>query len=198
MMLDFGQITLLFVLLLAPQIIGLRLIPALGVTEVAHYMEIFLLMAGYTLAHYIAIMAFAGRLVNRIDKMLYAKYLIAIGVVFLVIADAYLAYKNADAFGRNNAINIGPRDIVWRDVAFEDLPANVIYPNFQFAFLFVLYTVRALATSVVAYMLISDNASPRLRKKRSLASRKKKTVDELKANVHPSVLKKYQNNNDSE
>lgn len=197
MMLNFGQIALLCGLLLLPQIIGLRIIPSLGVTEVAHHMDVFTLMASLVIIHYLAIMTFAGRLISRIDKMVYAKYMIVVGVLFLIIADAYLAYRNQQVYALNNRINIIPRDIVWSDVAFEDLPSEVIYPNFQYAFMFVLYTARAIATTVVAYMLISDNAAPKLRKKSSRAERQKKSVDELKANVHPSVLKKYQNKNDN-
>lgn len=196
-MLNFGQIALLFFLLIAPQIAGNRLIIALGVTEVMHYLDIFLAMAGYTICHYMAMMAFAGRLVNRIDKMVYVKYLIVMAVLFWVVADAYFAYQYQDVYALNNRINIGPRDIVWSDVAFEDLPEHVIYPNFTFGFMFILSTVRALALAVIAYMLIADNTSPRLRTKYSSASRKKKSIDELKANVHPSVLKKYQNKNDN-
>lgn len=196
-MLSFGQIALLFFLLLAPQIAGTLLIPALGVTEVAHYMDIFSIMAGYTIIHYVLIIAFASRLVGRIDKMVYIKYLIVMGVLFWIVADAYLAYRYQSVYWLNDRINIGPRDIVWSDVAFEDLPSDVIYPNFTFAFMFVLYACRALATTVIAYHLISDNAAPKLRKKSSRADRQKKSVDELKANVHPSVLKKYQNKNDN-
>ncbi len=194
-MLNYGQIALLFFLLLAPQIAGLQLIVALGVTEVAHYMDIFLVMAGYVVCHYMAMMAFAHRLVNRIDTMVYMKYLIVVAVVFWTIADAYLAYQYQDVYLRNDRILIGPRDIVWSDIAFEDLPSDVIYPNFNFAFMFVLSTVRALALAVIAYMLISDNTSPRLRTRHSKSNRRKKSVDELKANVHPSVLKKYQDSN---
>ncbi len=197
MLLNYGQVVLLFLLLVVPQVAGLQLIIALGVTEVAHYMDIFIAMAGFVVCHYLAMMAFAGRLVNRIDTMVYLKYLIVVAVVFWAIADAYLAYQYQDAFARNDRLNIGPRDIVWSDIAFEDLPDQVIYPNFRFAFMFALSTARALALAVIAYMLIADNAAPRLRTRHSKSNRRKKSMDELKANVHPSVLKKYKGNNDN-
>jgi hypothetical protein len=196
-MLNYGQIALLFFLLIVPQIVGMQLIVILGVTEVMHYLDIFLAMAGYVICHYMAMMAFASRLVNRIDKMVYVKYLIVMGVLFWVVADAYFAYQYQSVYALNNRINIGPRDIVWSDIAFEDLPEEVIYPNFTFGFMFVLSTARAIALSVIVYMLIADSTSPKLRTRHSRSERRKKSIDELKANVHPSVLKKYQNKNDN-
>ena len=88
---------------------------------------------------------------------------------------------------------IGPRDIVWRDVPFAELPEYVIYPNFRYAFLFCLCVTRLILVLVLAMGLMSDRKEPRL-KKRVMQRQKlrNKSVEELKAGLHPSILKKYQ------
>ncbi len=193
---NFIQIVLLFALLLAPQIIGLNFIRGYGLSEVNHYFDVFVFMAGYVVIHYFLMLMFHQRLTNRIHDMIYVKYLIVILILFWVIADSYLAYIYQKAYLLNED-KIIRRDIVWRDVAFEDLPADVIYPNFRFAFLFVLSSARAIVVAVLAYTLMTEKKVQTIKHKISRRKEyKEKSLDEIKANLHPSVLKNYNKDND--
>ena len=194
--LNFGQIVLLFALLLIPQIIGNVVITSLGLTEVKHYLDIFMPLAAFTVIYYVGMLALHNRLTNRIYEMIYVKYLIVIGLVFWTMADGYLAYIFQDAYIRNNNINIIPRDIVWRDVPFEELPDYVVYPDFKWAFMFVLCTARAVVVAVLTYSLMAERKKPGLQRKVSKRRDfREKDLDDIKASVHPSVLKRYQNDN---
>lgn len=190
--LNFAQVLILLSLLIVPQILGVQFVLASGLTEVMQYFNIFASIAGAIIVYYLAIAVFHGRLINRIDEMVYIKYLIVIVVLFWAAADGYLAYIYQKAFLLNEQ-NIGPRNIVWRDVPFEDLPADVVYPNFRVAFLFVLSAARCFALAVLAYGLINDKSVSVIRRKLPKRQKvKEKTIEELKASVHPSVLKGYE------
>ncbi|MCC3859831.1 hypothetical protein [Pseudemcibacter aquimaris] len=190
----FIQVIALFVLLLAPTFIGQRFIVAQGYTELAHFMNPFMMMAGVTLVYYGVIAFFHKRLINYIDELIYIKILIVAAVGFWLIADGYMAYTFQQVF-ENNQERIIRRDIVWSDVDFIDLPADVVYPNFRAAFLGVLSVMRFCVVALILYKLVTEQKEPTeedAKQALSLKARtKEKTVDELKANVHPSVLKMY-------
>lgn len=193
--LNLTQVIILFALLVMPQIVGTQIITDLDVTEVMQYFNIFATIAGTVIIYYLIMAVFHGRLINRIDEMVYLKYLVVIIILFWAVADGYLAYIYQKAYLLNDA-KIGPRNIVWRDVPFEDLPADVIYPNFRVAFLFVLSGARGVVLAVLAYGLITDKSVRVIRRKLPKRQKlKEKTIEELKANVHPSVLKGYKNKN---
>jgi hypothetical protein len=90
---------------------------------------------------------------------------------------------------------IGPRDIVWRDVPFEQLPEYVIYPNFKYAFMFCLSVSRFIILTILAISLMSEKEEKIINKNKHRQKFKKKSIEELKANLHPSILKKYQDEN---
>ena len=88
---------------------------------------------------------------------------------------------------------IGPRDIVWRDVPFAELPEEVIYPNFRYAFMFCLCATRFVLVVILAIGLMTDRKEPTLKKKVMRRQKlRSKSVEELKEGLHPSILKKYQ------
>ena len=190
--LNLGQVIILFALLIIPQSVGVYIIPMLGVTEVMHYLDIFLVMAGITVAYYAAMMFFHGRLINRINDLVYVKYLVVIIILFWIVYDGYMAFIFQKAYMLNESTIIR-RDIVWRDITFEELPYDVIYPNFRVAYLFCLSAARGILVAVLAYSLMTEKKEPQLRTKST--QRKKvqnKSIEELKAGLHPSILKKYQ------
>jgi hypothetical protein len=99
----------------------------------------------------------------------------------------------------NNQERIIRRDIVWSDIDFVDLPADVIYPNSRAAFLGILSAGRFLLVVVIAYQLIVGEKTPEETSASAIKKkRKEKTIDDFKANVHPSVLKQYQNKDGEE
>ena len=190
--LDIAQVVALFTLLVLPQVIGQFIITSLGVTEVEYYLEIFVALTGTMVVYYLVMIYFNQRLITRIYNLVYLKYLVVIIILFWLMYDGITAYYMQENYLIMQR-QIGPRDIVWRDVPFEDLPEYVIYPNFRYAFMFCLCVTRFILVVVLAIGLMTERREPQLKKK--VIQRQKlrnKSVEELKAGLHPSILKKYQ------
>jgi len=188
---DLVQVIVIFILLILPQIFGQFVITLLDVSEVEHYLNIFIPLTGAMITYYLFIMYFHQRLINRIYNLVYLKYLVVILILFWIMYDGVTAYymQSNFTFLQNK---IGPRDIVWRDVPFEQLPEYVIYPNFKYAFMFFLCVSRFILLTILAISLMSDKDKLIINKKKHRQKFKKRSVEELKANLHPSILKRYQ------
>lgn len=196
--LNLAQALLLVFLLIFPQQLGNYLITALGVTETKPYIMIFAIMVGVCGVYYGLMMLFFRKLINRIDNMILFKYAAVIGFLFWVIADGYFSYIYQQAYYQIDEVIIR-RDIVWRDVMFTDLPEYVIYPNFQYAFLACILAMRAVLVGLLAYGLMTETKIPtrsgKVMQRRKLRN---KSADELKAGLHPSILKRYQDDKSSD
>jgi len=192
--LDLAQVIVIFVLLILPQIFGQFVITLFGVTEVKHYLNIFIPLTGIMITYFLFIMYFHQLLINRIYDLVYLKYLVVILILFWIMYDGVTAYYMQSNFTilQNK---IGPRDIVWRDVPFEQLPEYVIYPNFKYAFMFCLSVSRFIILTILAISLMSEKEEKIINKNKHRQKFKKKSIEELKANLHPSILKKYQDEN---
>lgn len=187
------QVAVLITLLIAPSLIGQRVIMAFQFTEISHYMPQFLMIMGCVFLYYGALLIFHHKLISRIDENIYVKILMVSVILFWCIYDGFMAYTFQEVFSNNQA-RIIRRDIVWSDIDFIDLPADVIYPNFRTGFLGLLSAIRFLLVAVIAYTLIVGEKQPKkLQAKVVKKKRKEKSFDDIKANVHPSVLKQYQN-----
>lgn len=191
----FLQVIALFVLLIAPTIVGQNFIRTQGYTELAYFMNEFMMLAGVTLLYYVIIAYMHNRLINYINDLIYIKILIVAAVGFWLIADGYMAYTFQQVFEKGQE-TIARRDIVWSDVDFFDLPPDVVYPNFRPAYLGMVCVIRFCVVALIFYKLVTEQRqSPEEEVKQNIslkARTRKKTTEELKANVHPSVLKMYQ------
>jgi len=193
--LNLAQVAVLFILLVLPTFLGNYLIRVYDLTEVMHFSNIFTGFAGFLIIYYFTLIYFHGKLINRLHDLVYLKYLVVIGILFWIVYDVYMAYIYQKAYVLNQN-QIVRRDIVWRDVAFVDLPSDVIYPNFRVAYLFILSLLRGLLVTLLAYDLMRDRAVPVLAKKYTKRGRRgDKTIEKIKAELHPSVLKGYQKTN---
>ncbi|MCP5381701.1 MAG: hypothetical protein H6912_04970 [Kordiimonadaceae bacterium] len=192
---NFVQTILLFAVLAVPQIIAKLLISAYGLTEVGPYLIIFIGMVSVGIVFYGIMLNYRYELVGRIYDLVYLKFLIVIFIFFFIVYDGYMLYFNQEAFFIQHS-KIVRRDIVWRDVPFADLPEYVVYPNFTYAFQFCLSLVRVIFELFLIHTLMSERKEPLLKKKVTQRQRlRSKSVEELKANLHPSILKKYENDN---
>ena len=185
---------MLDIAIILPQIFGQFVITLFGVTEVKHYLNIFIPLTGIMITYFLFIMYFHQLLINRIYDLVYLKYLVVILILFWIMYDGVTAYYMQSNFTilQNK---IGPRDIVWRDVPFEQLPEYVIYPNFKYAFMFCLSVSRFIILTILAISLMSEKEEKIINKNKHRQKFKKKSIEELKANLHPSILKKYQDEN---
>lgn len=189
--LNLAQVALLIVLLIIPAVVGNYVIRATGLTEVNHYFDFFQIFIGLLFAYFLAMVYFHNQLISRLHDLVYIKYLVVILILFWIVYDGYMAYIFQKAYQMNEN-SIIRRDIVWSDVAYEDLPNDVIYPNFRFAYLGLVSVFRFSLLSLFAYKLMSEYEAPSaLRKPSSKRKAKAKSLDEIKANLHPSILKQY-------
>ncbi|MEZ5759166.1 MAG: hypothetical protein R3D86_13180 [Emcibacteraceae bacterium] len=194
--LNFAQTILLFAVLALPQIIAKMMISTYELTEVGPYLTIFIAMVSVGVVFYGILLNYRYELVGRIYDLVYLKFLIVIFIFFFIVYDGYMVYFNQEAFFIQHS-RIIRRDIVWRDVPFVDLPDYVVYPNFSYAFQFCLSLVRGIFEMFLIHTLMSERKEPDLKKKVAQRQRlRSKSVEELKANLHPSILKKYENDND--
>ena len=192
------QVVVLIALLIAPSLIGQKIISILGITEISHYMPQFLTLMGVILLYYAVMLIFHQKLINRIDANIYVKILMVSVILFWCVFDGFMVYTFQEVFN-NNQERIIRRDIVWSDIDFVDLPADVIYPNSRAAFLGLLSAGRFLLVAVMAYQLIVGEKTPEKTPASAIKKkRKEKKIDDIKATVHPSVLKQYQNKDDGE
>lgn len=192
------QVVVLIGLLIIPSLIGPKLIVEFQLTEISHYMTQFLTLMGAVFLYYGIMLIFHQKLINRIDGNIYVKILMVSVILFWCIYDGFMVYTFQEVFS-NNQERIVRRDIVWSDVDFVDLPSDVIYPNFRAAFLGLLSAGRFLLVAVIAYQLIvGEKPVTKVQPKALKKKRKEKSIDDLKAKVHPSVLKQYQNKDGEE
>lgn len=193
--LNLAQVITLFILLVLPTYLGNYLIRAYDLTEVMQLVNVFAGFAGFLIIYYFTMIFYHTKLISRLHDLVYLKYLVVIIILFWFIYDVYMAYIYQKAFMQLQEI-IVRRDIVWRDVAFADLPYDVIYPNFRVAYLFLLSLLRGLLVALIAYDLMREKGTSALsRKYKKRTKRSEKSIEEIKAELHPSVLKGYQNNN---
>lgn len=192
------QVVGLIVLLIAPSLIGQKIISILGITEISHYLPQFLTLMGVILLYYTVMLIFHQKFINRIHANIYLKILMVSIILFWCVFDGFMVYTFQEVF-YNNQERIIRRDIVWSDIDFVDLPADVIYPNSRAAFLGILSAGRFLLVVVIAYQLIVGEKTPEETPASAIKKkRKEKTIDDFKANVHPSVIKQYQNKDGEE
>ena len=148
---------------------------------------------GVVLLYFGVMLIFHQKLIYRIDDNIYVKILMVSTLLFWCVYDGFMVYTFQEVFS-NNQERILRRDIVWSDVDFVDLPADVIYPNFRAAFLGLLSAARFFLVAVIAYKLIVGETAPyREQAKIIKKKRKEKSIDDIKATVHPSVMQQYQN-----
>jgi len=191
--LNLAQAFMLLFLLIFPQQLGNYLITLLELTETKPYIMIFTVMVGVCGIYYGVMMLFFRKLTSRIDNMILFKYAAVIGFIFWVVADGYFSYIYQQAYYQIDEVIIR-RDIVWRDVMFTDLPDYVIYPNFRYAFLACILGMRAVLIGFLTYGLMTETKVPtrsgKVMQRRKLRA---KSADDLKAGLHPSIMKQYQN-----
>lgn len=195
----FSQVVVLIVLLIVPSIAGQNVIEQLGLTEVSHYMDQFMMMVGVLMVYFVAIMFFHERLISKIHDLIYIKILVVTGLLFWLVYDGYMAYIFQSVYEQSQT-KIGPRDIVWSDIDFIDLPADVIYPNFRAAFLGVYSVLRFCLVALFAYKLMTEKAVVQETGQKNTVSLKTRTkemsLDDIKKNLHPSIMKQYEKNDD--
>jgi len=197
----FAQVFVLIILLIIPSIVGQNIIVKLGLTEVSHYMDQFMMLMGGLLIYFVAMMYFHDRLISKVNNLIYIKIVVVSGLLFWLVYDGYMAYIFQSVYDQNQ-YKIGRRDIVWSDIDFIDLPADVIYPNFRAAFLGIFSVLRFSLLALIAYKLMTEKtveevAETKVKKKVNLKRRtQEKTLDEIKKNLHPSIMKQYEKNDD--
>ena len=197
----FAQIIILIFLLAIPSIAGQKIIQQLGLTEVNHYMNQFMMLIGVLLIYFMTIIYFHQRFINKVNNLIYIKILFVTGLLFWLIYDGYMAYIFQTVYEQTQD-KIVRRDIVWSDIDFIDLPADVIYPDFRAAFLGILSVLRFSVLSLFAYKLMSDETTEeveetKIKKKSTLKKRtKEKSLEDIKKNLHPSIMKQYEKKDD--
>lgn len=186
------QVAILITLLIIPSKVGQWAIIEFGFTEINYFMTEFTIIMGAVLVYYGVMLIFHQRLINRIDENIYVKILMVSVILFWCIFDGTMVYTFQEVYA-NNQEKIIRRDIVWSDVDFFDLPPDVVYPNFRTGFLGLLSAMRFFLVAVMAYKLIvGDKKSEEVQKPAMKKKRKEKTMEDIKANLHPSILKQYQ------
>lgn len=189
----FFQVTVLVTLLIIPSKIGQWAIIEFGFTEINYFMTEFTIIMGAVLLYYGTMLIFHQNLIDKIDANIYVKILMVSVILFWCIFDGTMVYTFQEVYS-NNQERIIRRDIVWSDVDFFDLPADVVYPNFRAGFLGLLSAMRFFLVAVLAYKLIVGDKTPEEVQKPVLKKkRKEKSIDDIKATLHPSILKQYQN-----
>lgn len=189
----FFQVAVLVTLLIIPSKIGQWTIIEFGFTEINYFMTEFTIVMGAVLLYYGIMLIFHQKLIDRIDANIYVKIVMVSVILFWCIFDGTMVYTFQEVYA-NNQERIIRRDIVWSDVDFFDLPADVVYPNFRTGFLGLLSAMRFFLVAVLAYKLIVGDKMPEEVQKPALKKkRKEKSIDDIKANLHPSILKQYQN-----
>ncbi|MDG1996105.1 MAG: hypothetical protein P8J14_06415, partial [Emcibacteraceae bacterium] len=139
--------------------------------------------------------------INKVNNLIYIKILFVTGLLFWLIYDGYMAYIFQTVYEQTQD-KIVRRDIVWSDIDFIDLPADVIYPDFRAAFLGILSVLRFSVLSLFAYKLMSDETTEeveetKIKKKSTLKKRtKEKSLEDIKKNLHPSIMKQYEKKDD--
>ena len=144
---------------------------------------------------------FHQRFISKVNNLIYIKILFVTGLLFWLIYDGYMAYIFQTVYEQTQD-KIVRRDIVWSDIDFIDLPADVIYPDFRAAFLGILSVLRFSVLSLFAYKLMSDETTEeveetKIKKKSTLKKRtKEKSLEDIKKNLHPSIMKQYEKKDD--
>lgn len=188
----FFQVAVLVTLLIIPSKIGQWAIIEFEFTEINYFMTEFTIIMGAVLLYYVTMLIFHQRLIDRIDANIYVKIMMVSVILFWCIFDGTMVYTFQEVFA-NNQERIIRRDIVWSDVDFFDLPADVVYPNFRTGFLGLLSAMRFFLVAVLAYKLIVGDKTPEeVQKPAMKKKRKEKSIDDIRANLHPSILKQYQ------
>ncbi|MDG1995169.1 MAG: hypothetical protein P8J14_01635, partial [Emcibacteraceae bacterium] len=76
----FAQIIILIFLLAIPSIAGQKIIQQLGLTEVNHYMNQFMMLIGVLLIYFMTIIYFHQRFINKVNNLIYIKILFVTGL----------------------------------------------------------------------------------------------------------------------
>ena len=154
----FAQVVILIFLLVIPSIAGQHIIEQFGLTEVSHYMDQFMMLVGLLLIYFMTMIYFHQRFISKVNNLIYIKILFVTGLMFWLVFDGYMAYIFQSVYEQNQD-KIVRRDIVWSDVDFIDLPADVIYPDFRAAFLGILSVLRFSVLSLLAYKLMTEETT---------------------------------------
>ena len=123
--------------------------------------------------------------------MVTLKYFVIIIVLFWICYDGYMTFIYQKLYFDYQEL-IATRGIVWRDV--PELPLDVQYSDLPAAFKLGLSFLRGLFLLLIGVRLIRGKPEPKLDNVARRKSLRKKSLEELKANVHPSILKSYEKN----
>ncbi len=187
----YGKNTLRMLILLAALIVpvtfGGKIIKNSGILQLNQNIEYATICGSLILIYYFIFMLSAKKLVLPFHTMVALKYFLVILVIYWFCFDLYMIIQYQGIYLDYQAL-IRSRAIVWRDVA--ELPLDVQYKDAYVLFLLITTFLRALMLVYIGYILLNNNDQKKLSARRKIRT---KSVEELKINLHPSILKKYQN-----
>lgn len=185
------QVLALFFLLIIPSRVGNIVIYEYQLVQVNQNIGIFAVIMSLLFCYFMILFIFNERLISRLHDMVSLKYFVVIIVLFWICYDAYMTFIFQKIYFDYQGL-ITARGIVWRDVAV--LPLDVQYSDLPAAYKLAVSFLRCLFLIVIGVRLIRGKPEPKLDITTRRKNLRKKTIEELKANVHPSVLKSIEKN----
>jgi hypothetical protein len=189
--LNIAQIFILSILLIIPVNIAPSLINDFEIYQINQNIGIFIAVFVPLFMYFFATIYFIEKLISRLHDLVSLKYLVIIIFIFWVCYDLYLINIYQDIYFEFQGL-ITSRGIVWRDV--EVLPLHVQYKDFLVAFYLANYCLQAATLITAAYKLMSPKADHSAIAKFRRKKTQSKSMDDIKATLHPSILKKYDKN----
>jgi len=193
--LNFAQVMILLITLLLPSLLLPGIIENSGYREVSQNIVFFYICAGSIATYFFIAICFHDWFVSRLLDMVTLKYLIVILAIFWLCYDVYMTYIFNKVYLQYQDLIIS-RDIVWRDV--EVLPDYVIYSNLAPTLKLFITGTRTIFVGLILFRLFRGNIDPLAQSKYMRRKIKKKSIEEVRKGLHPSILKQYENNDKSE
>lgn len=193
--LNLGHFIALFALLALPSIVGPRILVQFDYFEVKRNIEFFYSCAGILSIYFLAMMIFSEKLIGRFHDLVTLKYLVVILVIFWIFYDLYMAYIYHQVYLQYQD-PITRRDIVWRDV--EELPDYVIYHDLLPALKSALSALRASTVIVFCYKLMAGKNDAPANNPYQRRKLRRKSISDIKTPLHPSIMKGYKKNDQSD
>ena len=188
--LNFAKVMILLIVLLLPSLILPGIIENSGYREISQNFECFYTWAGSISAYFFIMICFHERFVSRLLDMVTLKYLIVILSIFWICYDFYMTYIFQKVYLQYQDLIIS-RDIVWRDL--EVLPDHVIYSNLAPTLKLFITGTRGIFVGLILFKLVKGKKDPLEQSKYLRRKIKKKSFEEVKKGLHPSILKQYEN-----
>lgn len=184
------RIAALLMLLIMPVTVGYHFIDTMEIYQISENPDFANVTVVLLIIYFLTIAIFHQKLVGPFQDMILLKYAVVIAVLFWIFYDLYMISQYQAVYFAYQDL-IVPRAIVWRDV--DILPLYAQYPDAKVGFMLILSALRGMVLIVFASNLMRSKNEVLTKKKTARRKVSGKSIDELKANLHPSIIEKYKN-----